>query len=52
MTNTIRDNGGDFSLRPSEIALARAAFRARQRAIGLAKSRDSDKVTVLDVVKV
>jgi FAD/FMN-containing dehydrogenase len=27
-TNTIRDNGGDFSLRPSEIALARAAFRA------------------------
>ena len=26
--NTIRDNGGDFSLRPGEIALARAAFRA------------------------
>jgi FAD/FMN-containing dehydrogenase len=28
VTNTVRDNGGDFSLRPSEIALARAAFRA------------------------
>jgi FAD/FMN-containing dehydrogenase len=28
LTNTIRENGGDLSLRPSEIALARTVFRA------------------------
>src|SRR2546429_324365 len=28
VTNTIRENGGEFSLRPNEITLARTVFRA------------------------